>query len=142
MRAFSFPLDSKGLPKYHKAVMAVAIYVAFGYVIVMICLFAVWCRPLHYYYDVIPLPQTQGMRTIALPPATTTSASPADVLCLCLVQCMTYRRHMIFDACFNITSDAIMLCLPIPLVIRSQVPRTRYAINQSSFQQTLTINMH
>ena len=38
---------------------------------------------------------------------------------------MTYRHHMILDACFNITSDAVMLCLPIPLVIKAKVPPMR-----------------
>lgn len=34
---------------------------------------------------------------------------------------------MILDACFNITGDAVMLCLPIPLVMRAQVPLKRLA---------------
>ena len=38
---------------------------------------------------------------------------------------MTYRKHMLMDAAFNITSDALMLCLPIPLVIRAKVPMKR-----------------
>lgn len=38
---------------------------------------------------------------------------------------MTYRKHMLMDAAFNITSDAIMLCLPIPLVVQAKVPLKR-----------------
>ena len=41
-------------------------------------------------------------------------------------QCMTYRKHMILDACFNITADAVMLCLPIPIVIKAKIPRGRF----------------
>ncbi|KAG8533862.1 uncharacterized protein KY384_001603 [Bacidia gigantensis] len=99
---------TKGLPKYRKAVWAVAIYVAVGYVIVMFCYFLAWCKPFSAYYDTIPLPPDQS-------------------------ECMTYRHHMILDACFNITSDAIMLCLPIPLVIKAKVPLKRKLVLVSVF---------
>jgi len=51
----------KGLDKYHTAVIAVSIYVAIGYVVVMVCLLGVWCRPFHIYYDTIPVPAENSM---------------------------------------------------------------------------------
>lgn len=33
---------------------------------------------------------------------------------------------MILDAVFNISSDLLMLCLPIPMLIKSQLPRKKY----------------
>ncbi|RFU33766.1 hypothetical protein B7463_g2561, partial [Scytalidium lignicola] len=72
---------TKGLDKYHTAVIAVSVYVAVGYVVVMIFLVGVWCCPFHLYYDTIPVPAAHG--------------------------------------------DAIMLCLPIPLLIKSRLPLGR-----------------
>ncbi|KAE8402972.1 hypothetical protein BDV37DRAFT_272519 [Aspergillus pseudonomiae] len=36
-------------------------------------------------------------------------------------QCSTYFNHMIVSAVFNISSDLIMLCIPLPLFIRSRL---------------------
>ncbi len=100
--------------------MFVAVYVAAGYIIVMLCFFTAWCKPFHAYYAVIPLPESQCMSSYRYPHGEIT-----DPLSLETAQCMTYRSHMILDACFNITGDAIMLCLPIPLVIQARVPLKR-----------------
>ncbi|ESZ91245.1 UbiD family decarboxylase [Sclerotinia borealis F-4128] len=81
-------------------VWGLSVYVAMGFVIVIVFLMGVWCRPFHLYYDTIPL-------------------SAANE------QCMTFRHHMILDACFNITGDAIMLCLPIPLLIKARLELVR-----------------
>jgi hypothetical protein len=45
---------------------------------------------------------------------------------------MTYRNHMILDACLNITGDAAMLCLPIPLLIKAKLPLGRFVITLDS----------
>ncbi|KAE8140318.1 hypothetical protein BDV38DRAFT_269296 [Aspergillus pseudotamarii] len=36
-------------------------------------------------------------------------------------QCSTYFNHMIVSAVFNISSDLVMLCIPLPLFIRSHL---------------------
>ena len=90
---------TKGLPQQRKAVYAVSAYAATGYLVVMVCLFAVWCRPFHVYWA-LPVPDEK-------------------------VECMTFRKHMILDACLNITSDALMLCLPIPIVVKAKIPLKR-----------------
>jgi hypothetical protein len=45
---------------------------------------------------------------------------------------MTYRNHMILDACLNITGDAIMLCLPIPLLVKARLPLKRFVTTLDS----------
>ena len=43
-------------------------------------------------------------------------------------QCASYYNHLIDDAVFNITSDLLILSLPIPLLIKAQLPLKRFAI--------------
>ena len=40
-------------------------------------------------------------------------------------QCATYYDHLITTSAFNISSDLMMLCIPIPLVLRSQISLKR-----------------
>ena len=56
--------------------------------------FAVWCRPFHNYWSV---------------PA----ANP---------QCSTYHDHLVVNTVFNISSDLMMLCIPLPILIRAKLP--------------------
>lgn len=86
---------TKGLEAYRRATHIVAAYVALGYVVVVVCFMFVYCRPFTGYW-VVP----DGVS-----------------------QCATYRTHMIVDAVLNITGDAAMLCLPIPLVVKAKLPR-------------------
>ena len=110
----------KGLPKYRMAVFFVAGYVALGYLVVMICFFFVWCRPFHVYYDTIPVPDSECTLYLFH-----SIRSPTNIWSSCTAECMTYRHHMLIEASFNITSEAVMLCLPIPLVVRAKVPLAR-----------------
>jgi len=41
-------------------------------------------------------------------------------------ECATYYNHMIFATAFNISSDIMLLCIPIPIVVRSRIPMKRY----------------
>jgi hypothetical protein len=75
-------------------VKIVGAYVVFGYCVMEILFFAVWCRPFHNYWSV---------------PA----ANP---------QCSTYHDHLIVNTIFNISSDVLMLCIPLPMLIRAQLP--------------------
>jgi hypothetical protein len=43
-------------------------------------------------------------------------------------QCSAAIHHLITNAVFNISSDIMMLCIPLPLLITSQLPRTRKLI--------------
>ena len=56
--------------------------------------FAAWCRPFHNYWSV---------------PA----ANP---------QCSTYHDHLILNTAINVSSDLMMLCIPLPVLIRAQLP--------------------
>ena len=59
-----------------------------------ILFFAVWCRPFYNYWSV---------------PA----ANP---------QCSTYHDHLIVNTVFNVSSDLMMLCIPLPILIRAKLP--------------------
>ncbi|KAJ5090782.1 hypothetical protein N7532_009466 [Penicillium argentinense] len=75
-------------------------YVVLGFVVIMITYYAVYCRPFSQYW-----------------------AMPVDNM-----QCATYQRYSITQAVFNISSDAVMFAIPIPLLIRAQLKRTRKII--------------
>ncbi|OCK80452.1 hypothetical protein K432DRAFT_263125, partial [Lepidopterella palustris CBS 459.81] len=83
--------------KEHQAVKFVGIYCAFGYVLVQILYLAVWCHPIHEYWRV----------PVKYP------------------QCASYYNHLITATVFNVSSDLMMLCIPIPLIIKSQLPLKR-----------------
>ena len=46
----------------------------------------------------------------------------ADYTNLLVAQCASYYHHLITDAVFNISSDLMMLALPLPLLIKAQLP--------------------
>ncbi|KAJ5810203.1 uncharacterized protein N7503_002421 [Penicillium pulvis] len=74
-----------------------SIYVALGFVVIMVCYYAVYCRPFSQYW-----------------------AMPVKNM-----QCATYQRYSITQAVFNISSDAVMFAIPIPLLIRAQLKKHR-----------------
>ncbi|KAJ5960201.1 uncharacterized protein N7479_007351 [Penicillium vulpinum] len=74
-----------------------SIYTAVGFVVVMVTYYAVYCRPFSQYW-----------------------AMPVDNM-----QCATYQYYSITQAVFNISSDAIMFAIPIPLLIKAQLKRRR-----------------
>lgn len=117
----SHRMDREGLRNYRKAVVIVSVYVAVGYFVVIVCFVGVWCRPFHLYYDTIPVPAGKGKSHLH-------SISPAIYrrLMFSIEQCMSYRDHMILDACLNTTGDAMMLCLPIPLLVKARLPLNRF----------------
>ncbi|EKV07630.1 hypothetical protein Pdw03_4157 [Penicillium digitatum] len=77
-----------------------SIYVAVGFVVIMITYYAVFCRPFSQYW-----------------------AMPVDNM-----QCATYQHYSITQAVFNISSDAIMFAIPIPLLIKAQLKRCRKVV--------------
>ncbi|KAH8803245.1 hypothetical protein F5884DRAFT_682416 [Xylogone sp. PMI_703] len=81
----------------HFAVKCVGWYCAFGYVLVQVLYLAVWCRPIQQYWAV-PVRDEQ---------------------------CASYRNHMITATVFNVSSDLMMLLIPLPLLITSRLPLKR-----------------
>ncbi|KAL2787952.1 hypothetical protein BJX66DRAFT_327445 [Aspergillus keveii] len=79
---------------WHIYVQILAGYVALGFVVIEITYFAVYCRPFSQYW-----------------------AIPVDN-----PQCATYQHYSITQAVFNLSSDAWMLAIPVPLLKGSQMP--------------------
>jgi hypothetical protein len=77
-----------------------SIYVAIGFVVIMITYYAVYCRPFSQYW-----------------------AMPVENM-----QCATYQYYSITQAVFNISSDAVMFAIPIPLLIKAQLKRRRKVV--------------
>lgn len=86
--------------KQHLAVKIVGGYVVGSFIVMEILYFGVWCRPFSQYWQV-----------------------PPDN-----VQCSTALHHLITNAVFNITTDMMMLCIPLPILISSQLPRTKLVL--------------
>lgn len=93
----------------------------------MILFLAVWCRPVNWYWKV-PVPNC--MYPSVLPDA---SQQLTNRLLNTTAQCASYYNHLIDDAVFNITSDLLILSLPIPLLIKAQLPLKRSVITIALF---------
>ncbi|KZF23932.1 hypothetical protein L228DRAFT_244794 [Xylona heveae TC161] len=75
-------------------------YVAFGFVFIEITFFFVYCRPFSDYWAV----------------------PPRDY------QCANYFKYCVTQTVFNISSDALMLAIPIPLIVKTQLPPLKKGI--------------
>ncbi|CAM1503147.1 Fc.00g079230.m01.CDS01 [Cosmosporella sp. VM-42] len=75
-------------------------YAAFGFVLMEILFFAAWCRPFHNYWQV-----------------------PPDDL-----NCSAETNHMITNAVINISSDIMIIALPMPVFLQSQLPTKRKVV--------------
>ncbi|KAF7589529.1 hypothetical protein BBP40_004194 [Aspergillus hancockii] len=82
------------MSRWHLFVKILAGYVFLGFAVIEITYFAVYCRPFSQYW--------------AVPPE-----NP---------QCATYQHYSITQAVFNLSSDAFMLAIPIPLLKGTQMP--------------------
>ncbi|EXM13984.1 hypothetical protein RAB80_003612 [Fusarium oxysporum f. sp. vasinfectum] len=82
------------------AVKFVAAYVTAGFVIMEILYLGVWCRPFNQYW--------------AVPPKNT--------------QCSAATNHLITNAVINITSDIMIILIPMPIFLKSQLPLKRKAV--------------
>ncbi|KAI1247427.1 hypothetical protein MGN70_011317 [Eutypa lata] len=78
----------------HVVVKIVSAYVAIGFVVMEILYFGVWCRPFSQYW--------------AVPPDN--------------VQCSAATNHLITNAVLNISSDIMIILLPMPVFLKSQLP--------------------
>ncbi|KAI1343681.1 hypothetical protein F5Y15DRAFT_367543 [Xylariaceae sp. FL0016] len=86
--------------KQNVAVKAVAAYVAFGFILMEILYLGVWCRPFSQYW--------------AVPPENE--------------QCSAATNHLITNAVLNISSDIMIILIPMPVFLQSQLPLKRKAI--------------
>ncbi|KKA27646.1 hypothetical protein TD95_001232 [Thielaviopsis punctulata] len=91
--------------KQNWAVRFLSIYVIMGFIIMEVLYFGVWCRPFNQYW--------------AVPPQN--------------AQCSTAMHHLITNAVFNISSDIIMIMIPMPIFIQSQIPLKQKAVLCSVF---------
>ncbi|KAJ4292811.1 hypothetical protein N0V90_009474 [Kalmusia sp. IMI 367209] len=90
-------LTRTALHNENVAIKILSIYVALGFLIMELLYFAAWCRPFPQYY--------------AVPPKSS--------------QCNTLIDHRITKTVFNISSDLIMLCIALQMLIRSSLPIKR-----------------
>ncbi|RDW92635.1 hypothetical protein BP5796_02029 [Coleophoma crateriformis] len=80
--------------KQNKVVKAVAIYCAVGYVAVTLAFYAGWCRPFSQYFVLVPEVE----------------------------QCYTWIHYNTIQLVFNISSDIMILIIPMSVVITAKVP--------------------
>lgn len=74
-------------------VKAAAVYVGVTYVVMEILYFGVWCRPFHDYW------QTPTKNT----------------------ECTTALHHLIVNLAFNLSSDILIMSIPLPLLLRAHL---------------------
>ncbi|KAF5018435.1 hypothetical protein F66182_9583 [Fusarium sp. NRRL 66182] len=82
------------------AVKFVAAYVTAGFVVMEILYLGVWCRPFNQYW--------------AVPPENT--------------QCSAATNHLITNAVLNISSDVMIILIPMPIFLKSQLPMKRKVV--------------
>jgi len=105
--------------KQNLAVKVLAGYCVLGFVLTQILYLGVWCRPIQQYWAVPVKDCEFHLDSWYL------DCFPD----LHAAQCASYINHMITATVFNVSSDLMMLLIPIPLLIKAQLPLKRYAIN-------------
>ena len=83
--------------KQNIMVKAVAVYVAVTYVVMESLYFGYWCRPFHDYW------QTPTKNT----------------------QCTTALHHLIMNLSFNLSSDILIMSIPLPLLFKAHMDLKR-----------------
>jgi hypothetical protein len=78
--------------------------------------FGVWCRPFNQYWAVPT--NSSRYNTEAIPYQTLTSTE----------QCSAATNHLITNAVFNISSDFIILSIPMPLLFKVRLPKKNKCI--------------
>jgi hypothetical protein len=79
--------------RQHLWVKLAATYCIVTYCVMFILYFGVWCRPFHDYWEV-----------------------PTDN-----TQCTTALHHLITNLCFNLTSDLLIIAIPLPMLLRQKL---------------------
>ncbi|KAI1848303.1 hypothetical protein JX265_013829 [Neoarthrinium moseri] len=86
--------------KQNLAVKIVAGYVAFGFILMEVLYLGVWCRPFSEYW--------------AVPTAN--------------AQCSAATNHLITNAVLNISSDIMIILIPMPIFLQAKLPAKKKAI--------------
>ncbi|KAI9371578.1 hypothetical protein BJX61DRAFT_548169 [Aspergillus egyptiacus] len=77
----------------HRIVKIIGAFCLFSFVLIEILFFAVWCRPFSAYWSVPAKSQ----------------------------QCSVYTNHVIMALSFNVTTDLMIMAIPLPLLIRARL---------------------
>ncbi|GIK04314.1 hypothetical protein Aspvir_008393 [Aspergillus viridinutans] len=77
----------------HRVVKVIGGICVFSYLLIEILFFGVWCRPFSAYWSL-----------------------PAKS-----VQCSVYTNHVIITLAFNVTTDVLIMAIPLPLLIRAKL---------------------
>ena len=89
-------------------------------VIVEVLYLGVWCRPFSQYWAVPPENSNYSIQRSRL--------SYLWLIKLPLVQCSAATNHLITNAVLNISSDIMIILLPMPVFIQSQLPTKKKVI--------------
>lgn len=112
---------SEAFQKQQLAVKVIACYSGLGYILTMALLWGFWCTPIYEYWAV-------PVRICMFAPSALQESNTVFVLTGSTAQCATYYHHMMFATAWNISSDLMLLCVPIPIIARSQLPLKRKII--------------
>ncbi|KND92730.1 hypothetical protein TOPH_02762 [Tolypocladium ophioglossoides CBS 100239] len=93
-------LTRNTLTKQHMLVKIASGYCVITYLLVIFMFVFYWCNPTYEYWAV-----------------------PVRIM-----QCATYYHHMIFTTACNISSDLLLLFIPIPIIIKTRLPTKRKII--------------
>ncbi|KAI1342733.1 hypothetical protein F5Y15DRAFT_370627 [Xylariaceae sp. FL0016] len=91
--------------KHNVVVKFTAGYVALSYVVMQILFFGAWCRPFNHYW-MVPAPS---------------------------INCSAETNHMITNAIFNISTDLMIIFIPMPVFLQAQLPMKRKAVLMGVF---------
>jgi hypothetical protein len=83
--------------------------------------FAVWCRPFGQYFAV---PTHSGTSVISI---------KGNNQLMMTEQCSAATNHLITNAIFNISSDLIILSIPMPLLFKVRLPMKNKVVLVSDF---------
>ncbi|KAK0738695.1 hypothetical protein B0T18DRAFT_475303, partial [Schizothecium vesticola] len=78
------------------AVKLTSVYCILGFAVIQTLYLGIWCRPMTKYWAV-PIPPGND-------------------------QCKTYHHHLITLTAFHISSDLLILAIPLPMIIRARLP--------------------
>ncbi|PYH41081.1 uncharacterized protein BP01DRAFT_408423 [Aspergillus saccharolyticus JOP 1030-1] len=87
---------TKGLPQ-HKWVKGISLFCGICFLLIEILFFGGWCHPFSAYWSV--------------PPKS--------------VQCSVYRNHLILSLALNVTTDLMIMAIPLPLLIKAKLTLTK-----------------
>ncbi|KAK0654977.1 hypothetical protein B0T16DRAFT_498311 [Cercophora newfieldiana] len=100
----------------HSFVKLIFVYCVLAYAIVVILLLGYWCTPIQGYWA-LPVENCRWCCEMRWDDADSNAA-----------ECATFYKHMITATSFNISSDLMLLCIPIPIVVQSRIPLKRKLI--------------